>query len=69
MSPVILTVQPDRAVRFAPRVLGHALVGAVVGLLDVVDVQPHVRLVDRHADRGLCPVFRGKGREKETEDD
>jgi len=49
----VLTVKPDGSIRLAPRVLSHALVGAVVPFLDVVDGQLHVRLIGR----GVHGVF------------
>lgn len=42
-----LTVQPDRSVRFTSRILGNALVCAVIVPLNVVDRQTHCWLVRR----------------------
>ena len=52
----VLTVYSYRSIGFPSRVLGYTLVGAVIALLDVEDVQPHVRFVDWHTHGGLRPV-------------
>lgn len=57
----VLTVYSYRSIGFPSRVLGYTLVGSVITLQDVEDVQLHVRLVDWHAHSGLCPINIGKG--------
>jgi hypothetical protein len=52
-----LTVEADVAVCFATRVLGHALVRALVHLGHPVDGEPHVRLVRRRPHRVLRVVL------------
>jgi hypothetical protein len=52
-----LTVEADVAVCFAARVLGHALVRALVHLGHPVDGEPHVRLVRRRPHRVLRVVL------------
>lgn len=53
----MLTVEPDGSVRLPAGVLGDALVGAKVRVLDAVDGEAHVVLVGRAALAGLRPVL------------